>query len=76
MVELLRSNDLVTISWAQAMLAAAGIACELFDDHASAIDGSIGALPRRLMVAEADLERARTVLREAATVGPGGEPAT
>lgn len=66
MRELLRSNDLVHLSWARAILAGAGVASVLLDDHVSAIEGSIGAIPRRLMVDDAVLERARDVLAQAA----------
>jgi hypothetical protein len=52
MRELLRSNDLVHLSWARAMLSAEGIDSLLLDDHVSGVEGSIGAIPRRLMVAE------------------------
>lgn len=62
MVELLRSNDLVYLSWARAVLADAQIDCVLLDAHVSAVEGSIGAIPRRLMVAENRLARARMVL--------------
>jgi hypothetical protein len=34
----------------------------LFDEHMSAVEGSIGALPRRIMVSEKDLDRARELL--------------
>jgi len=37
----------------------------LLDQHMSAVEGSIGAIPRRLMVAEADYSRAQRVLTEA-----------
>ena len=47
----MRSNDLVHLSWAEAMLTAAGIACVLADAHVSSIEGNIGAFPRRLLVA-------------------------
>jgi hypothetical protein len=50
LVELIRSNDLVHLSWAEAVLAAAGIPCHLADAHVSSIEGGIGALPRRLLV--------------------------
>ncbi|MCB2052608.1 MAG: DUF2007 domain-containing protein [Geminicoccaceae bacterium] len=66
MVELLRSNDVVSISWTRAVLAEAGIDVLVLDTHTSAIEGSIGAVPRRLMVAEDDLARARRLLDEAA----------
>ena len=74
MVELVRSNDLVHLSWAQAMLEAAGIPCLLADAHVSSIEGNIGAFPRRLLVAEADREQAERLLAEAAGAGPDGEP--
>ena len=59
------SNDLVRLSFLTALLEDAGIGCVLLDAHASAVDGSIGAVPRRLAVAEADASRARRVLQEA-----------
>jgi hypothetical protein len=65
MRELLRSNDLVHLSWARAMLAAEGIDSLLLDDHVSGVEGSIGAIPRRLMVAEENFERAEQVLERA-----------
>jgi hypothetical protein len=66
MVELIRTNDLVRLSWAEAMLAAAGVETVVLDAHVSAVEGSLGVLPRRLMVAEEDLRRAREVLERAA----------
>ena len=65
MREIIRSNDLVHLSWAQAVLAAAGIPCVLLDDHVSAVEGSIGAIPRRLMVEDELYERARVLLQQA-----------
>jgi putative signal transducing protein len=65
MRELLRSNDLVHLSWVQAALSAAGIESVLLDDHISSIEGNIGAFPHRLMVRDNLLERARTVLAQA-----------
>jgi hypothetical protein len=62
---LLLSNDLVRLSWVQALLASAGIEAVLLDTHTSIIEGSIGAIPRRLMVADADHARARALLAEA-----------
>jgi Putative prokaryotic signal transducing protein len=63
--ELLRSNDLVHLSWAQAALAAAGIESVVLDSHVSGVEGNIGAFPRRLMVDDDLLERARAVLARA-----------
>ena len=65
MKELLRTNDVVRLSWVQALLADAGIACLVLDQHTSLVEGSIGAIQRRLMVDERDHRRARTVLAEA-----------
>jgi hypothetical protein len=65
MQEVLRSNDFVIISFAQAVLRNAGIHYFVADQHMSAAEGSIGAFPRRLQVAEADWMQARRVLSEA-----------
>ena len=65
MKELIRTNDPVRLSWLQALLAGAGIETIILDTHTSIIEGSIGAIPRRLMVAEDDHRRARSVLAEA-----------
>lgn len=61
----LTSNNPVRLSFLTALLADAGITAITLDTHASIMDGSIGALPRRLMVAEDDFDRARRVLTEA-----------
>ena len=42
-----------------------GIETVVFDTHASVMDGSMGFLPRRLMVLDEDFARAETLLREA-----------
>lgn len=65
MIELLRSNDPVKLSWVTALLADADIEAVVFDTHASIIEGSIGAIPRRLMVLDDELSRARHVLKTA-----------
>jgi len=65
MVELLRTNDPVRLSWVLALLSDAGIGAVVFDTHTSIVEGSIGALPRRLMVGDDDLERARRLLDDA-----------
>jgi hypothetical protein len=59
------TNDLVRLSFLIALLRDAGIDSLLLDGHASAVDGSIGAVPRRLAVAADDETRARRVLRDA-----------
>ncbi len=74
MVELIRTNDLVHLSWAQAMLAGAGIPFLLADLHTSSVEGGIDALPRRLLVDEDDLARARRTLDEAARAVASSDP--
>ena len=59
------SNDPVRLSFLTALLADAGIQAVLLDAHMSAVEGSIGAIPRRLAVAPEDEARARRVLVEA-----------
>jgi len=65
MKELLRTNDVVRLSWAQALLRDAGIETVVLDQHTSLVEGSIGAIPRRLMVAEGDHVRAKALLASA-----------
>jgi Putative prokaryotic signal transducing protein len=65
MKELLRTNDLVRLSWVEAFLADAGIPSLVLDHHTSLVEGSIGAIQRRLMVDERDHQRAKTLLAEA-----------
>lgn len=62
------SNDPVRLSFLTALLADAGIAALVLDAHTSAIEGSIGAIPRRLVVATRDEWRARQVLTEAGEI--------
>jgi Putative prokaryotic signal transducing protein len=66
MRELLRTNDAVTLSRLQALLAEAGIAAVVLDQHTSILEGSIGAIPRRLAVSEEDFERARRLIAKVA----------
>lgn len=64
MKELLRTNDPTVIPYATALLEGEGITAFPMDVHMSVLEGSIGVLPRRLMVREADLFRARAILRD------------
>ncbi len=59
------SNNPVRLSFLAALLADAGIETVLLDAHASVMDGSIGAIPRRLCVASNDHDRARRILDDA-----------
>lgn len=64
MKELLRTNDIVRLSWLSALLADAGIETIVLDSHTSVLEGSIGAIPRRLAVPAEDHARALRILRE------------
>lgn len=72
MRELLRTNDTVRLSFLRVLLRDAGIESVVLDQHMSVLEGSAAAIPRRLMVVEADEARARQVLSEAgeSTGGP------
>ena len=61
----LLSNDPVRLSFLAALLRDAGIESVLLDAHVSAVEGSIGAIPRRLVVLPEDEAQARRVLWEA-----------
>ena len=61
----LKSNDPVILSYAGDVLSQAGIESVVFDTHASIMDGSMGAVPRRLMVLDEDHPRAEMLLRAA-----------
>ena len=62
MKELLRTNDPVRLSWVEALLRDSGIDSLVLDHHTSLVEGNIGAIPRRLMVAEGDYRRAYALL--------------
>jgi hypothetical protein len=63
--ELLKTNDPVLISLVEAVLSGQGIPVLVADQHMSALEGSIGVLPRRLLVPEDDLFRARVLVANA-----------
>jgi hypothetical protein len=65
MRELLRSNDVVLVSYIVDLLGQEGLNAEVFDAHMSVLEGSIGAFPRRVMIDDYDELRARRVLNEA-----------
>ncbi len=68
MKELLRSNDMVRISWVSALLDDSGIESVVLDGHASVVEGSIGAIQRRIMVLDEDWQQARRMLEDAGEV--------
>jgi hypothetical protein len=65
MIELLRTNDLVLISLVEAILSGENLRYVVADRHMSALEGSIGFLPRRVLVDAALIDRARRLLAEA-----------
>lgn len=65
MIELIRTNDTVVLSFVQSLLKDAGIECLLADQNMSVLDGSIGVLPRRIMVPDEDADEARKILSDA-----------
>ena len=61
----LKTNDPVVLNYAANVLSQEGIESVVFDTHASVMDGSMGMLPRRLMVLDEDFARAERLLRDA-----------
>ncbi|MBO6560221.1 MAG: DUF2007 domain-containing protein [Nisaea sp.] len=68
MKELLRTTDLVRLSFLGALLRDAGVEPLVLDSHMSVLEGSANAIPRRLAVRDEDYDLAKRVLEEA------GEP--
>ena len=62
MEELLRTNDITVIAYANAILAGSSIDVFELDVNISVLEGSIGILPRRLMVRSDDLIKARQLM--------------
>ena len=65
MKELLRSNDLVHLSWIQSVFDEANILIFVMDEHMSVLEGSANAIPRRVMVSEEDHAQAMKILEDA-----------
>lgn len=65
MRELLRSSDLVFVSFVEAILAAEGIEAVVLDQHMGAAHTNIDAFPRRVMVDEDDAAAARKLIADA-----------
>jgi len=61
----LKTVDPVVLNYAANVLEQEGIKAVEFDTHASVMDGSMGFLPRRLMVLDEDFDRAQRLLRQA-----------
>ncbi len=65
MRELVATNDAVLLTFVEALLRDAGIFCVVLDRNMSALEGSVGVLPRRVLVAEDVWEPSVRVLTEA-----------
>ena len=65
MKELFRSNEMVFLSWAEALLKSEDIEMIVLDGHMSVLEGSVCAIPRRVMVADEDYNLACRALRDA-----------
>jgi Putative prokaryotic signal transducing protein len=63
--ELIRTNDAVLVSAVAALLDGAAIPHQVFDQNMSVLEGSIGVLARRVLVAEEDAAAARRLLQGA-----------
>jgi hypothetical protein len=65
MIELLRSNDAVLMSFVSSLLTQADIPFSQLDQNMSIMEGSLGVLQQRIVVADEALDEARALLREA-----------
>lgn len=72
MEEIFRTTDLVKLSFACHLLGEVGIEYFVADQYISAMEGGIGAFPRRLMVAFEDMDRAKRALAELSSDGAKG----
>ena len=65
MQELMRSNDAVTLSFVEVLMRDAGIGVMIADQSMSILEGSIGAIPRRILVESDRIDQARRIMRDA-----------
>lgn len=65
MIEIVRTNDPVLISFVEALMRDAGIDFLVADQNMSILEGSIGVLPRRVLVADDEAAQARRILIDA-----------
>jgi len=63
--ELVRTNNAVLVSAIGALLDGAGIPHLVLDQNMSVLEGSLGILPRRVLVADEDMAAARRLLTDA-----------
>jgi len=65
MTELLRTTDIVLLTYVNSLLSDAGITPVIADVHVSVVEGSIGAFPRRVLIAAGDWQESVDILTEA-----------
>ena len=65
MIEIVRTSDLVLLGFLQSWLQNANIPFFVADLHMSALEGMIGAFPRRILVPEDHAPQARRTIAEA-----------
>ncbi len=65
MRQLLATNNMVTISVVESLLRQAGVIYQVLDQNMSVLEGSIGIIPRRIMVDSDQWERARKLMTDA-----------
>ncbi|TPP10099.1 DUF2007 domain-containing protein [Rhizobium glycinendophyticum] len=65
MHEIIRSNDVVLLSFAESLMRDAGIAVMIADQSMSILEGSLGMLQRRLLVDGDCVDQARRILTDA-----------
>jgi hypothetical protein len=63
--EIMRTNDAVLVSAVGALLESAGIGHMVLDQNMSVLEGSLGILPRRVLVEDEQVESARQLLVDA-----------
>jgi hypothetical protein len=65
MRELVRTNDAVLVTAIEALLDGAGIEHLVLDRNMSVLEGSLGILPRRILVPDDKFTQARRVMQDA-----------
>jgi hypothetical protein len=65
MKELLRTTDIVLLTYVNSLLNDACVPVLIADSHVSSVEGSIGAFPRRVLVAAEDWDESISVLTSA-----------
>ena len=65
MHELIRTNDPVLISFVESLMRDAGIGCMIADNAMSIMEGSVGVIPRRILVDPTMTSQARRIVIDA-----------